>query len=188
MTWATVSRSLLSCTYTHVRNRRPVESWCRLGTCKCLPLAFAELRRVNTNQHLSAGWGYGCREDASTHQPQATREYFKNHPTHDCEIDPTIGGHIGRGIGHPWGALGLLCRKATRRYTKEKGYDNNNDSKRQDLAFRTRAEDDEALWLVGGTTLCCLAVPGTERIQVDNLLRDTVGFVRETLQSSAKRI
>jgi hypothetical protein len=109
-----------------IRSNRPATTltspWCRLGTCKCLPLAFAELRRVNTNQHLSAGWGYGCREDASTHQPQATREYFKNHPTHDCEIDPTIGGHIGRGIGHPWGALGLLCRKATRRYTKEKGF------------------------------------------------------------------
>jgi hypothetical protein len=61
-------------------------------------------------------------------------------------------------------------------------------SKRQDLAFRTQAENDEALWLVGGTTLCCLAVPGTERIQVGELLRDTVGFARETLQSSAKRI
>ena len=167
----------------------PTSPWYRLGTCKCLPLAFAELRRVNTNQHLSAGWGYDCREDSSTHQPQATREYFKNHPTHDCEIDPTIGGHIGRGIGHPWGALGLLCRKATRCYTKEKGCDYN-DRKRQDLAFRTRAEDEEALWLVGGTTLCCLAVPGTERIQVDNLLReDWVGGpqVRHFLYGSRGR-
>lgn len=59
--------------------------------------------------------------------------------------------------------------------------------KQQDIAFRTHAEDDEALWLVGGTTLCCLAVPDTERIQVGGLLRDTVGFVSETLQSSAKR-
>ena len=33
-----------------------------------------------------------------------------------------------------------------------------------------------------------MAVLGTERIQVDELLRDTVGLGRETLQGSAKRI
>ena len=66
--------------------------------------------------------------------------------------------------------------------------DDNSESKRQDLAFRNYAEDDGALWLVGGTTLYCLAVLGTERIQVGELLRDMAGFVRETLQSSAKRI
>jgi hypothetical protein len=76
------------------------------------PRVFAELRRVNTRQHCplvraADGKGLGY---PTTH-PQATREYFKNHPTHDCEIDPTIGGHLSRGIGHPWGALGLLCRK-----------------------------------------------------------------------------
>jgi len=70
----------------------------------------------------------------------------------------------------------------------EEKADDHSDSKRQDLAFRTHAEDDEALWLVGGTTLCRLAVPGTERIQVGELLRDTVGFAKETLQGSAKRI
>ena len=66
--------------------------------------------------------------------------------------------------------------------------DDHSDVKRQDLAFRARAENDEALWLVGGTTLCCLAVLGTERIQMGELLQDTVGFERETLRSSAKRI
>jgi hypothetical protein len=66
--------------------------------------------------------------------------------------------------------------------------DDHGDSKRQDLAFRTHAEDDEVLWLVGGATLCCLAVPVTERIQVGELLRDTVGFAKETLHGSAKRI
>jgi hypothetical protein len=30
---------------------------------------------------------------------------FKNHPTHDYEIDPTVDGVQGRGTGHPWGAL-----------------------------------------------------------------------------------
>ncbi len=37
---------------------------------------------------------------------------------------------------------------------------------------------------MGGTTLCCLAVPGTGRIQVGELLPDTVGLVGEILQGS----
>jgi hypothetical protein len=48
-------------------------------------------------------------------------------------------------------------------------------------------ENDEALWLVGGTTLRCLAVLDTERIQVGELLPDTVGLVGEILQGSAKQ-
>ena len=51
-----------------------------------------------------------------------------------------------------------------------------------------QAEDDEALWLVGGTTPRCLAVWDTERMQVEELLRDTVGLVREIWQGSAKQI
>jgi hypothetical protein len=53
---------------------------------------------------------------------------------------------------------------------------------------RTRTENDEAPWLVGEATLCCLAVPVTEGIQVDELLRDTVGLAREILRGSAKQI
>ena len=46
---------------------------------------------------------------------------------------------------------------------------------------RFHAENDEAFWLVGKTTLCCLAVPGTERIQMGDLLPDTVDLIREIL-------
>lgn len=66
--------------------------------------------------------------------------------------------------------------------------DDENVSKRQDLAFRTQAENDEVLWLVGVVTLCRLAVPGTERIQLGILLQDTVDLAKETFQGSAKRI
>ncbi|KAK7178319.1 hypothetical protein PSPO01_15628 [Paraphaeosphaeria sporulosa] len=59
----------------------------------------------------SAGQGWGWEKAPRPNHPQATREHFKNHPKHDREIDPTVGGHLGRGIGHRWGALGLLCRK-----------------------------------------------------------------------------
>ena len=77
--------------------------------------AFAELRRVNTGQHLSAGLGSGCAIGlASPTPPQATREHFENHPKRDREIEPTNDGHTGRARGHPWGAFGLLCCKDTK--------------------------------------------------------------------------
>ncbi len=86
-------------------------TWCWLGTCKYLSGGvFSEPRRVTTHQHRLLVEATDGRARLPNH-PQATREHFKNHPTHDRDIDPTIGGHLGRGIGHPWGALGLLCRK-----------------------------------------------------------------------------
>ncbi|KAK7177730.1 hypothetical protein PSPO01_16223 [Paraphaeosphaeria sporulosa] len=63
---------------------------------------------------VSAGnlWsGLQVGESSASQPPTSDKEHFKNHPKHDREIDPTVGGHLGRGIGHPWGALGLLCQK-----------------------------------------------------------------------------
>lgn len=52
--------------------------------------------------------------DSESYYPKATREQFKNHPTHNHEIDPTIGGYcVVCERGHPWGVLGLLCARGT---------------------------------------------------------------------------
>src|SRR5437667_9046216 len=75
-----------------------------------LPGGICRAEKSQYSPALSAGEGCGWARPRLPNDPQATREHFKNHPTHDCEIDPTIGGHLSRGIGHPWGALGLLCR------------------------------------------------------------------------------
>ncbi|KXH62473.1 hypothetical protein CNYM01_14348, partial [Colletotrichum nymphaeae SA-01] len=52
----------------------------------------------------------GAHRAPEPYHAQATREHFENHPIHDREVEPTIDGYTGHGIGHPWGAFGLLCR------------------------------------------------------------------------------
>ena len=71
-------------------------------------LGICRAKKSHYQLALSAGLGYGCMEGLEPYCPQATREHFKNHPTHDSEIEPTISGYMGCGIGHPWGAFGLL--------------------------------------------------------------------------------
>ncbi|KAJ0128538.1 hypothetical protein HZ326_28369 [Fusarium oxysporum f. sp. albedinis] len=116
--------------------------------------------------------------------PQATRENFKNHPRRDREIEPTNDEHMGRGRGHPWGASGLLCCKdtKTRRISDRKREWSQRKRTRRNGILELCTENDKAPWLVGGTKLRCSAVLGTERMQVDKLLRDTVGLAREILR------
>ena len=93
--------------------------------------------------------------------PQATREDFKNHPTHDHDIEPTNDGHMGRAIGHPWGALGCSAAKGKGSAEKETG----NGASPSETIYKERctcirAENDEAPWLVRWTTQHRLAVWG----------------------------
>jgi hypothetical protein len=60
------------------------------------PMALAELRRVtpaSTVRWLGLLLERELRGQDPWPHAQATREQFENHPTHDCETDPTISGH-----------------------------------------------------------------------------------------------
>src|SRR5882757_7763425 len=71
---------------------------------------FTELRRVTTVQHCplvraTGGRGRGC---PTTHKRQGNTLKTTRHTTANRSYNRRT---LCRGIGHPWGALGLLCRK-----------------------------------------------------------------------------
>jgi hypothetical protein len=86
--------------------------WYQLGTFNVLtcPRAFAEPRRSQIPRlFVTAGVvGRVGLSSPGSHEAKQ-RIVYKNHPTHDCEIDPTNDRLPGHGTGHPWGRLGNLC-------------------------------------------------------------------------------
>jgi hypothetical protein len=58
---------------------------CRLGTCNALLSGIYRAEKSHYCPALSAGQGYGWARARLPNHPQATREHFENHPTHDCE-------------------------------------------------------------------------------------------------------
>ena len=85
------------------------------------------------------------------------------------------------GIGHPWGALGCSIEglgagsASSEKFKVQRRFCDKETSTGSQYQFQ--AENDEALWLVGGGTLRCLVVWDVERMQVEELLRDMVGLV-----------
>ncbi|KAH8708403.1 hypothetical protein GQ44DRAFT_763487 [Phaeosphaeriaceae sp. PMI808] len=141
---------------------------------------------------LSAGQGYWWTSHRRPNYQQATREHFENHPTHDCEsilqsITPRSWDRTPLGCSRAALSEGGYRRVGVTTYRSQNDQvkTNANDTIRR---AGIHAENDETPWLVGGTTVCCLAVPGTGGIQVGELLQDTVGLVGEILQGSAKQI
>ena len=58
-----------------------------------LPRSIFRAKERYHQSALSAGWGCSCKGAFEPSYPQATRDQFKNHPTHNCDIGPTIGGY-----------------------------------------------------------------------------------------------